>query len=152
MQKLSAGISLHATGILSGDYFEAAELFVYQHDDTGSAAFISNRLFPRKLDQLLEFASGKPLDIWEGGPVDQQHLFFLHRRPDMISGGTPVTGNIFLGGDFTHALALVNNANISAADLRIFIGYCGWEAGGLEAEISEGSWSFTAGTPERLFK
>jgi putative transcriptional regulator len=29
---------------------------------------------------------------------------------------------------------------LSADEVKIFVGYCGWDAGELESEIEEGSW------------
>ena len=34
----------------------------------------------------------------------------------------------------------INNSGANNQDIQLFIGYCGWDAGELEAEIEEGSW------------
>ncbi|RYY90960.1 MAG: YqgE/AlgH family protein, partial [Chitinophagaceae bacterium] len=36
-------------------------------------------------------------------------------------------------------------------DLRIFVGYCGWDSGDLEGELAEGGWSAEALPPDRIF-
>jgi len=102
--------------------------------------FVTNKLFDRKLNKLEEFKHGIPFPLHDGGPVDREHLFFIHQRPDLIKGGTLVSNNIYLAGDFKTAVRLINDRTITGKDIKIFIGYCGWDANELEAEIAEGSW------------
>jgi putative transcriptional regulator len=81
-----------------------------------------------------------PFPIHVGGPVDPEHLYFIHRRPDLIEGGEPVTANILLGGNFKSAIRHIDNHTLTEKDIRIFIGYCGWDYRELDEEIAEGSW------------
>jgi putative transcriptional regulator len=78
-------------------------------------------------------------------------LYFVHRRPDLISGGDQVTGNICSGGDFTRTVALLKEGKLAAKDLKLFTGYCGWDAGELEAEIEEDSWLRCEAPAELVF-
>ena len=106
--------------------------------------FVINKAFPRKFNELEEFKHSIPFRLYEGGPVDQEHLYFVHRRPELITGGVLVADNIYLGGDFKAAVMHLNSHTISGADIRLFIGYCGWDNNELEAEIAEGSWEVVA--------
>lgn len=36
----------------------------------------------------------------------------------------------------------INNGAGNQQEIQLFIGYCGWDEGELEAEMKEGSWSF----------
>jgi putative transcriptional regulator len=36
----------------------------------------------------------------------------------------------------------INAGAINQQEIQLFIGYCGWDVGELEAEVEEGSWSF----------
>ena len=76
----------------------------------------------------------------DGGPVNREHLFVLHKRPDLIDGGEQVTNDLYLGGNMEQVIEAINNGGANNQEIQIFIGYCGWDAQELEAEIEEGSW------------
>jgi putative transcriptional regulator len=114
-------------------------------------SFVINKKFARSLNQLEEFKQVGAFALYDGGPVDKEHLFFVHQRPDLIEGSTLISDSIYLGGNFKQAVALLNNKTISETDMKIFIGYCGWEANELEAEIQEGSWIIVNTHPQIIF-
>jgi putative transcriptional regulator len=137
---MKPGLFLKSTSLLNDTSFEDAVIFITEYNEKGAMGFVVNQKFSRKLNELEEFKNGRPFPIHIGGPVDGEHLFFIHRRPDLIKGGEPVTGNIYLGGDFKSAVRNIDNHILTDKDLKIFIGYCGWDYGELEDEIAEGSW------------
>lgn len=137
---MNIGYFLASTQLLNDTYFEDALLFITENNENGALGFVVNKLFPRRINELAEFQRSIPFPLYEGGPVDQEHLYFIHRRPDLITGGEPVTDNIYLGGDFKAAMKHINNGTITGKDIRIFIGYCGLNQQELEEEIAEGSW------------
>ena len=138
---MKAGTFLQSTSKLDDDFFAKAVIFLTEHNSKGAMGFVINKLFPRNLNELAAFSDSPAFPLYDGGPVDREHLFFVHRRPDLVAGGTQVTGDIYLGGDFTHAVLHINNQTLTTKDIRLFIGYCGWDLGELEAEIAEGSWT-----------
>lgn len=111
--------------------------------------FVINHKFFRGLTDLEEFKQGRPFPLYDGGPVDKEHLYFIHQRPDLIPGGTYVIDNVYQGGDFQMAVKHINSGVLTAADIKIFIGYCGWDYEELDAELAEGSWHMI--TSENLF-
>jgi putative transcriptional regulator len=80
----------------------------------------------------------------DGGPVDRDHLFVLHKRPDLIEGGELKTDGLYLGGNMEQVIEAINSNGANQQEIQLFVGYCGWDAGELEAEIEEGSWSIYA--------
>lgn len=140
--KLKPGIFLESTTALNNTVFENVVVFITEHNNNGAMGFVINKTFPRKLNELEEFKNTPATALYNGGPVDAEHLFFIHRRPDLIDEGSAVDAGIFIGGNFKQAVAAIAAKVVSAADMKIFIGYCGWDAGELEAEIEEGSWTF----------
>jgi len=141
---MNTGYFLASTLLLNDTYFEDTVLFIAENSEKGALGFVVNRMFPRKINELAEFQHSIPFPLYEGGPVDQEHLYFIHQRPDLITGGELITGNIYLGGDFKAAMEHINNGTITGKDIRIFIGYCGWNERELEEEIAEGSWELPA--------
>ncbi len=137
---MSPGTMLHSTELLDGSVFEKTVIYIAEYNEKGSMGFVMNQPFPRRLNELEEFKHGKAFPLHLGGPVDREHLYFLHRRPDLIPDGVEAGGNVFLGGDFKTTIRLINNGTLMEHDLKIFLGYCGWDSGELEAEIAEGSW------------
>ena len=141
---LQAGTFLKSTDALNGTVFEQTTIFITEYNTQGALGFVINKPFSRPLNELEEFKHSPAFPLYEGGPVDQEHLFFVHQRPDLVEGGTAV-GVIYYGGDFKQAVAAINKGELTTTDIKIFIGYCGWDAGELEAEIEEGSWEMVSG-------
>ena len=138
--QLTSGILIKSTELLDGTVFQGAIILITEYNKDGATGFIINHPFGRALNELVEFRHSAPFPLYNGGPVDVEHLFFIHSRPDVISEGKKVTDNIFSGGNFKEAVTAINNKTLTASEIKIFVGYCGWDAGELEAEIEEGSW------------
>ena len=137
---MKAGTILESTALLNGDFFEGATILITEYNEQGAMGFVINKLFSRKLNELAEFSQTVPFDLYDGGPMDREHLYFLHTRPDLIEGGKKVFEQMYLGGDFKSVVECLDMGVIEDSEIRLFIGYCGWDAGELEAEIAEGSW------------
>lgn len=137
---IECGAILTSSVFLDEPNFYKSLIFITQNNSSGATGFIINRQHPRKLNELAEFANSKPLPLHSGGPVEEEKLFFIHRRPDLIDEGTLISDSIYLGGNFKQAIMHINNNTLAENDIRLFVGYCGWDAGELEAEVEEGSW------------
>ena len=79
----------------------------------------------------------------DGGPVDIDHLFVLHKRPDLIEGGEQIPNGLYLGGNMEQVIEAINTRGANKQEIQLFIGYCGWDEGELEAEVEEGSWTLS---------
>lgn len=142
--QLQAGMIIKSTAALNNTYFESATVVITEYNTNGAVGFVTNKPFPRKLNELDEFKSIPSFPLYEGGPVDQEHLFFIHKRPELINGGTHLVQQAYFGGDFKEAVSCIEKESISTSDIKVFVGYCGWDANELEEEIKEGSWMISA--------
>ena len=120
--------------------FVQTPILLVEHNDRGAVGFVLHFPLKRNLNELSEFIHYPPIPIYIGGPVDQEHLFFLHRRPDLIDDGTHIIDGIYYAGNFQQVLMHLQDQTLTEKDIRLFIGYAGWDPQQLEEEIKEGSW------------
>jgi putative transcriptional regulator len=142
MRDLKAGIYVKSTAALIGSFFEDTTILLVEHNQAGSTGFVTNKPFDKSLHELIEFNHSKPFPLMDGGPVDRDHLFVLHKRPDLIDGGKQIPNGLYLGGNMEQVIQAISTGGANTQEIQLFIGYCGWDKGELEAELEEGSWSF----------
>ena len=143
MRDLKAGIYIKSTAALIGSFFENTTILLVQHNEAGSIGFITNKPLGKSLHELIEFNHTKPFPLMDGGPVDREHIFVLHKRPDLIDGGKQIPNGLYLGGNMEQVIEAINTGGANKEEIQLFIGYCGWDAGELEAEVEEGSWTIS---------
>ena len=140
MMDLRAGVYIQSTAALIGSFFERTTILIVEHNEEGSTGFVMNKSFNKSLHELIEFNHSKPFPLMDGGPVDRDHLFVLHKRPDLIDEGKQVFNGFHLGGNMDQVIEAINTNAFNHQEIQLFIGYCGWHLGELEEEIDEGSW------------
>lgn len=138
---IQAGVLLKSRSASPDDYFYNAIICIVEYNTNGALGFLVNRPFLRSLNELAEFIYLPSFPLYEGGPVDQDHLYFIHRRPDIIEDGDEVSSGFYYGGNFRQATESIQQGLINEKDIRIFVGYCGWHTGDLERETEANEWS-----------
>ena len=149
--QVSTGTIITSTDLLKGSIFEQSIICITEKNEDGATGFVVNRSFPKALNQLVEFSSSPAFPLCNGGPVETEKLFFIHQRPDLIEDGKPVGNGIYVGGNFKQAVECINKGLVNSSHIKLFIGYCGWDAGELEAELEEGSWRVMDAGMEAVF-
>ena len=141
MKNFKAGIYIKSTTALIGSFFENTTILLVKHNEEGTIGLVTNKPFEKSLNELIEFNQSKPFPLKDGGPVDREHLFVLHKRPDLIDGGIQITNGYYLGGNMEQVIEAINTSDANTEEIQLFIGYCGWDTGELEAELEEESWT-----------
>jgi putative transcriptional regulator len=145
--RVSPGTFLAAWPDLEDPNFSRSIVILCQHGPRGALGFVINRPTGLTIDRLLPdhpLLSKLGTPIYLGGPVDHTRLQFLHRAPAAIPGGQEIAEGLFLGGELEALAAYLRGQQrprgVDVDGLRLFLGYSGWGAGQLEAELVHGSW------------
>ncbi|MDB5203396.1 MAG: transcriptional regulator [Ferruginibacter sp.] len=146
-----AGDMLMSTRKMDDPNFDQALLYLTEVNEEGVTGFIINKIFPRRFNELRDYTGSKALPLFSGGPVENDKLFFIHCRPDLVENAELIAAGIYHGGDFSQAVAAINSTEMKADQVKLLLGYCGWDAGELDAELAEGYWAIVNERPVNIF-
>jgi putative transcriptional regulator len=139
-EKLQKGHLLLAEPSVVGDFSSnQSVVLLADHHSKGSVGFILNKPLEVTLDELVPEINSN-FQIYNGGPVEQDNLYFIHNVPELITNSIEISNGIFWGGDFELTKSLINNKKINKNNIRFFLGYSGWDANQLENELQTNSW------------
>lgn len=122
--------------------FHRSVILLADHSSNGSVGFILNKPLDFSISDLLPEINSN-FTVYNGGPVEQDNLYFIHNIPELIPGSIEISNGIFWGGDFEVAKLLINNGQVSKQNIRFFLGYTGWESEQLLSEMKANSWIVT---------
>jgi putative transcriptional regulator len=143
---LQKGHLLIAEPSILGDVsFTRSVLLLAEHNNEGSIGFILNKPLNYTINDLLPEIESY-FKIYNGGPVEQDNLFFIHNIPAIIPDSIEISNGIFWGGDFETTKKLINEGKITKNHIRFFLGYSGWGINQLETEMQENAWILSENT------
>lgn len=125
--------------ILNDISFNRAVILLTEHNQDGSVGFIINKPLSHTINDLIPEINASFI-IYNGGPVEQDNLYFIHNVPHLIPDSIEISNGIYWGGDFEITKNLINEGIILKENIRFFLGYTGWETDQLEYELEENSW------------
>tara|TARA_R110002051_G_scaffold93441_1_gene163262 strand:- start:2629 stop:3189 length:561 start_codon:yes stop_codon:yes gene_type:complete len=138
--KPKKGKLLIAEPTLTGDVsFNRSVVLIAEHNDDGSVGFILNKPLMYSINELVTDIS-VPFQVYNGGPVEQDNLYFIHKVPHLIAESIEISHGIYWGGNFENIVELINKGLITEKDIRFFLGYSGWNSLQLDQELNSKSW------------
>jgi len=138
--KPSAGRILISEPFLPDPNFKRSVILLVEHNEESTIGFILNRAMNLSINDAIAEFPKMDKEIFHGGPVSQDSLFFLHKLGKEIEGSQEVLPGLYWGGDFDQLRTLVDLKQAKDNDFRFFVGYSGWSPGQLDEEIKERSW------------
>ncbi|MEP1487582.1 MAG: YqgE/AlgH family protein [Algibacter sp.] len=146
--KPKKGNLLIAEPAIIGDIsFNRSIVLLADHTQEGSIGFILNKPLEYNINDLVPEVEAT-FKVYNGGPVEQDNLYFIHKVPQLIPNSIEISLGIFWGGDFNKVAELISNDTINENDIRFFLGYSGWDTDQLETELKSNSWLVT----ENIYK
>jgi putative transcriptional regulator len=147
-EKLKKGYLLVAEPSIIGDLsFNRSVILLADHNEEGSIGFIMNKPLKYSINDLIPEINAS-FKIFNGGPVEQDNLYFIHNIPELIPNSIEISNGIYWGGDFESTKELINKGKIKKENIRFFLGYTGWEERQLENEMESNSWIITTNNYE----
>ena len=121
--KPKKGDLLIAEPSIIGDIsFNRSIVLLTDHNKEGSIGFILNKPLNYTISDLIPELDAS-FKVYNGGPVEQDNLYFIHKRPDLIPNSVEISLGIFWGGDFNVVADLIANKEIDQNDIKFFLGY-----------------------------
>ena len=147
---------LIAMPTLEDPYFSHALVYICEHNENGALGIIVNRpidmnlagLFD-KIDIKLDAENLADLPVYFGGPVQLDRGFVLHRPIGQWQSTLAINSEIGLTSS-RDVLASVGSAGLPA-EILVTLGYAGWDAGQLEAELADNAWLTCPASLDILF-
>ena len=142
--------------------FDRCVIYICTHSSAGAMGLIVNKLleditFDEIRRQLvdkslreIEAELGFNVPVYLGGPVERGRGFVLHSADYKLDASLEVNSEISL----TASIEIIEAIAQSSGPDRFLLalGYAGWGAGQLEAEMIENSWLSCEATPDILFE
>lgn len=132
---------------LANSWFRNTVTYIFEHNEDGALGFVINRsatITAGEVFDQLEIECKYPADrqayAYEGGPIDTERGFVLYPAKSGSLGVHCADGGygINLSGS-AEILTLIGTGN-GPEQYLLLLGYAGWEAGQLEAEIADNAW------------
>lgn len=121
-------------------YFSRVVILLCEHNQEGSFGFVLNKYVEMDLTDVMEDVPEISNRVSIGGPVENNHLYFLHTLGDNLPGSIEIANGIYVGGDFEMLKSLLAMKAVNEEQVRFFVGYSGWGAGQLVEEMQQESW------------
>ncbi|MCL6258078.1 YqgE/AlgH family protein [Aquiflexum sp. TKW24L] len=135
-----AGQLLISEPFLQDENFVRSVILICENNEKGSFGLVLNKLSILKISELVEDLFFLDLDVYVGGPVEQNTLHFVYSGEQAISGSIQLGDDLWWGGDFEALILKLKSGELNNDNIRFFIGYSGWTEGQLDEELEEKTW------------
>ncbi len=133
--------------------FSRSVVLLVEHGDDGAMGIVFNR--PGDV-ALVDVGRAHGIAVnraartaYQGGPVQQDRGFILHRLGEDVPESVCVADGIWLSVSTESLRPLLEG---DPAMYRLCLGYAGWGPGQLEKEVMVGGWLSGKCSPERVFE
>jgi len=153
------GIILISEPSLQDFYFRQAIVLLAEHNEEGTFGVIINKPIEVRLPDVVKDFPDFDCQLFLGGPVKTDSLFFIHTRKE-IGHTMEIMKGLYWGGDLNLIREMIEEGKISVNEIRFYVGYSGWHPNQLDREINEKSWILSHASidevinndPEKLWK
>ena len=137
---------------LQGVYFQRSVILLVEHNLKGSMGFVLNKRTNLNVNDFMpELKYFPEIPIYLGGPVNTNHLYFIHSLGDMIvPNGVKIIENLYFDGDFEMLKRYLASGGAVEGQVKFFLGYSGWSENQLNEELMSDSWLVGKSSCQRI--
>ncbi len=136
---------------LTDKFFSRSVVMLAEHSIEGTFGFIVNKPARLKLSKVTPEFGSFDTDLYLGGPVHVNSLFYVHSKGDLIKDSLMIVDGVYWGGDIEEIRKFIASGEITSNDIRFYAGYSGWEPKQLDREMNENSWIVLDGQKRYVF-
>lgn len=151
-----AGQLLVATPVIDSGCFQKAVVYVFAHSAEGAMGMIINQ--PMELINYAALIEGmelpkdmamRQMPVYFGGPVERQRGFIVHTAEYFREFSLARSAEVAVTASSAILADIVKGSG--PAHTMLTVGYAGWGAGQIEAEIEANSWITVPATADLVF-
>ena len=133
-------------------YFRRSAILIIDHNDEGSLGVIINKRLSIPFNEIVQGFPKFDADVYLGGPVETDRLFFIHTIGEMIPDSTKIISGLYWSGNVNALKAMIKNDLIKPHEVRFFVGYAGWDGGQLRNELKVNTWIVGRFSSKQIFQ
>lgn len=138
--KPKQGLVLVSEPFAPDSIFSRSIILLAEHNAEGTVGFILNKPFNRKISDFSSEFGNFDINVSLGGPVENQHIYYIHTYGEKIPGSIHIKDNLYWGGEFNIIQTLSEAGKLDKNKIRFFVGYSGWSSEQLADEIKKDFW------------
>ena len=136
------GALLIAKPTVDDTCFSRAAIITVNHSKRGSMGLIINKPSGLTLNEAIDgLLTDEDIPLYLGGPVNTELLFYIHTLGDIITDAKPIGNGLFVGGSYDAMKRYINSGAPVNGNVKFMLGYSGWAASQLNAEIGMHDWA-----------
>lgn len=121
-------------------YFGRSVVLLAEHNEEGSFGLVLNKPVEQKFNDIVKDFPDFDGQLFIGGPVETDSLFFIHTLGDIIEGTLEIGSGLYWGGDIEIVKEMILLNAITSENIRFSVGYSGWSPEQLQGELKRNSW------------
>lgn len=137
---LAKGRLLIAEPFMDDPYFKRSVVLLTEHQENGSLGFILNSPLNITVNDTLRDFPEFNAQVFMGGPVQTDSLFYIHTQGNNISESEHIIGNLYWSGNFDQLKEMIIDQQIFPNEIMFFVGYSGWDYHQIHNEVKNNSW------------
>ncbi len=135
------GSFLIANPRLQDPNFNRTVVLICEYNKDGAFGLIVNRALNIPVIELLKDPPPENKSkAFNGGPVQTNHLFYLHSDNGQENNSKKICEGVYLGGEANCLNKLLTTEDSENISCRLYLGSAGWGAGQLDEEMKINSW------------